>query len=232
MTDSSRAPRTPLSAEALGAVLRRERLVPVLRTASEEELQSHVSLALEAGLGLLEITTTSPGWAAVLSRVRSDPEYEQMVIGAGTVTSADQVEVAPAAGAQFLVSPYLAPEARVAAAGRIALVEGGMTPAEIAAASEATGLAKGVPRLVGRAGLPPRARRRPSRAWLHADRWRHRRVRGRVARGGGNRRGHGRFPDALARPGDPRPPSVPPERRAECLIPSPSVQRTAPSWRR
>jgi len=145
MTDSSRAPRTPLSAEALGAVLRRERLVPVLRTASEEELQSHVSLALEAGLGLLEITTTSPGWAAVLSRVRSDPEYEQMVIGAGTVTSADQVEVALAAGAQFLVSPYLAPEARVAAAGRIALVEGGMTPAEIAAASEATGLAKVYP---------------------------------------------------------------------------------------
>lgn len=145
MIYSSRRSGEPLSAEELGAALLRERLVPVLRTTSENELRSHVCIAYEAGLGLLEITTTSPGWADVLRWARTDPVYENVVVGVGTVSSGEHVEMALSAGAQFLVSPYLAPEARAAAAGRIALVEGGLSPTEIAAASRETGLAKVYP---------------------------------------------------------------------------------------
>lgn len=145
MSRSSGRSREPLTAGKLRAVLVRERLVPVLRTASEAELRGQVTVAREAGLGVLELTTTSPGWVDVLRWARTDPAYRDVVVGAGTVTTAEHVETALSAGAQFLVAPYLAPAARTAAAGRVTLVEGGMSPAEVAAASAETGLAKVYP---------------------------------------------------------------------------------------
>ena len=71
------------------------------------------------------------------------------LIGMGTVTTAAQAVTAVSAGAQFLVSPFPAPEVRpVAERTGVILIEGGFTPAEIADAAS-RGPAKVFPAHVG-----------------------------------------------------------------------------------
>jgi 2-dehydro-3-deoxyphosphogluconate aldolase/(4S)-4-hydroxy-2-oxoglutarate aldolase len=71
------------------------------------------------------------------------------VLGAGTVTTADDARRAIDAGADFLVSPYPAEAVRaVAGQARVAFLEGGFTPGEVAAAA-AQGIAKLFPAHVG-----------------------------------------------------------------------------------
>ena len=71
------------------------------------------------------------------------------VLGAGTVTTAADARLAMESGADFLVSPYPAEAVRFFAddTGTVFL-EGGFTPAEVAAASE-NGIAKLFPAHVG-----------------------------------------------------------------------------------
>jgi 2-dehydro-3-deoxyphosphogluconate aldolase/(4S)-4-hydroxy-2-oxoglutarate aldolase len=70
-------------------------------------------------------------------------------IGVGTVTSAEQARQAIAAGADFCVSPQLAPAARaVLEAAEVPFVEGGLTPTEVLGAAS-RGIAKLFPAHVG-----------------------------------------------------------------------------------
>ncbi len=111
----------------MGALLRRERLVPVLRATSERELRRQVELGLEAGLRVIEITTTSPGWERVLAETAELPD---VVVGAGTVVTVELARTATRAGARFLVAPCAVPEVRSAATG-VPVVEGGFSPSEV-----------------------------------------------------------------------------------------------------
>jgi 2-dehydro-3-deoxyphosphogluconate aldolase/(4S)-4-hydroxy-2-oxoglutarate aldolase len=134
--------RHPLSAEDLKRHLASERLVPVLRATSGDELRRQLDAASAAGLRILEITATSPGWAGLLAEVASDPSYEASTIAAGTITTRADADAAIAAGAEFLVAPYPVPDVRSHVAGRAVLIEGGLTPGELAAASHSSGIAK------------------------------------------------------------------------------------------
>jgi 2-dehydro-3-deoxyphosphogluconate aldolase / (4S)-4-hydroxy-2-oxoglutarate aldolase len=128
------------SHETLVALLQRSPVLPVLRSATATDARSHVTTLAAAGLPVVELTTTTPGWAAALAgAVREHPELH---LGLGTVRDPDDVRRAHDAGARFVVTPWPAPAVR-AAATRIglALVEGGFTPGEIAAAA-AVGVAK------------------------------------------------------------------------------------------
>ncbi len=87
--------------------------------------------ALRAGgLNVMEITFRTAAAAESIRRVRQ--EVPQMAIGAGTLLTADQVQQAAAAGAQFGVSPGLN-EAVLTAAGRVQMpfFPGIMTPTEV-----------------------------------------------------------------------------------------------------
>ncbi len=123
------------------------RLLPVLRTPDAEGASRAASRLIAAGLGVIELTATTPGWADALAGLRRD--HRSVVLGAGTVTSAADARRAVAAGADFLVSPYPAEEVRAFAAetGTVFL-EGGFTPAEVAAAS-GRGIAKLFPAHAG-----------------------------------------------------------------------------------
>ncbi|WP_432491809.1 bifunctional 4-hydroxy-2-oxoglutarate aldolase/2-dehydro-3-deoxy-phosphogluconate aldolase [Kineococcus gypseus] len=125
------APAPALGAAGLIEALRPVPLLPVLRLSSAEEAVALSARLVGAGLRVLELTATTPGWDEAVRAVRA--EHPDAVVGVGTVTTAADAERALAAGARFLVSPWPAPHVRpVAAAAGAAFLEGGCTPAEVA----------------------------------------------------------------------------------------------------
>jgi 2-dehydro-3-deoxyphosphogluconate aldolase/(4S)-4-hydroxy-2-oxoglutarate aldolase len=129
------------------AAIGRARLLPVLRTADTAGAVHAAETLLDAGLSVVELTATTPGWAGALAGLRD--ARPDAVIGAGTVATADDARRAVDAGADFLVSPYPAAAVRaVATEAGVPFIEGGYTPGEIAAAS-ARGIAKLFPAHAG-----------------------------------------------------------------------------------
>src|SRR4051812_23233127 len=120
--------------------LRAARLVPVVRVGEEAEAERIVERLLEAGLDTVEITATIPGWERVVGTLRE--RSDNLLVGAGTITTGEQARLAVAAGAHFCVSPRLAPDARPVLDGeRVPFVEGGLTPTEVLDAAS-RGIAK------------------------------------------------------------------------------------------
>lgn len=131
------------SIERIGAA----KVLPVLRAADAETAYGYVREIFAAGLGVVELTTTIPGWADLLPDVVK--AGGEALIGMGTVTTAADAEVAVERGAHLLVSPYPAPAVRsFAAEAGVLFVEGGMTPGELAATVPA-GIGKLFPAHVG-----------------------------------------------------------------------------------
>jgi 2-dehydro-3-deoxyphosphogluconate aldolase/(4S)-4-hydroxy-2-oxoglutarate aldolase len=112
--------------------LRHERLMPIVRSSSAE-LASLISRTLIGrGYTILEISLTTPGALDVIREVsEANPEVR---IGAGTVLRAEQSADAKAAGAQFIVTPGLAPSIEAAAEIDLPALVGALTPSEIIAA--------------------------------------------------------------------------------------------------
>ena len=129
----------------LTTALAKQRVLPVLREPDPAAAVARVGALLAAGCRVIELTTTIPNWPAALAE--SVRLAGRALVGMGTVTTADQANTAIRLGAAFLVSPYPSPPVRAAAADT-PFVEGGFTPAEIAAAAR-FGPAKVFPAHVG-----------------------------------------------------------------------------------
>ncbi len=128
--------------EAIGAA----RLLPVVRVADQAAALDVADRLCAAGLPVIELTATTSGWAGAVATLRRSAD---VVVGAGTITTAADAHAAVDAGALFLVSPYPAPAVRqVAAEAGLPFVEGGFTPAEVADAA-GRGVAKLFPAHVG-----------------------------------------------------------------------------------
>ncbi|GAB3963977.1 bifunctional 4-hydroxy-2-oxoglutarate aldolase/2-dehydro-3-deoxy-phosphogluconate aldolase [Actinoallomurus acanthiterrae] len=128
---------------AIGAA----RVLPVLRTPDAAGAVKAAETLLDAGLNVIELTATTPGWADALAGLRR--AHPAAVLGAGTVTTAEDARRALDAGADFLVSPYPAEAVRAAVGETGTLfLEGGFTPGEVAAAA-GRGIAKLFPAHVG-----------------------------------------------------------------------------------
>jgi 2-dehydro-3-deoxyphosphogluconate aldolase / (4S)-4-hydroxy-2-oxoglutarate aldolase len=83
------------------------RVVPVV-TRLELDRASDLAGALKrAGLPLIELTLRTSSAVAVLRRLTADQE---LIVGAGTVIRAEQVDIAVEAGARFVVTPGLSGE--------------------------------------------------------------------------------------------------------------------------
>lgn len=114
------------------ATLRRARVVPVVRTRRAEHAATAVAWLREAGFTVFEITMTVPDAPGLIRALAAEPG---LIVGAGTVPDADAATACLAAGAQFLVTPWV--DAAVAAAARAAgacAMPGAMTPTEVRAA--------------------------------------------------------------------------------------------------
>lgn len=127
--------------------LRHARVVPVIRVGEAHQARELIDRLLAAGLDVVELTTTIPGWPEVASALRS--AQPDLALGVGTITDAEQARQAVAAGADFCVSPRLVPDARPVLAGEgVPFIEGGLTPTEVLDAAS-RGIAKLFPAHVG-----------------------------------------------------------------------------------
>jgi 2-dehydro-3-deoxyphosphogluconate aldolase/(4S)-4-hydroxy-2-oxoglutarate aldolase len=111
--------------------LKQHVVVAVMRAPTPAAALSGVEALVKGGVRALEITYSTPEAASVVRRVRE--EYgDAVVVGAGTVTTVEQVAESAEAGAQFLVCPGTT--AVVAAAMRdtgIPFALGALTPSEV-----------------------------------------------------------------------------------------------------
>jgi 2-dehydro-3-deoxyphosphogluconate aldolase / (4S)-4-hydroxy-2-oxoglutarate aldolase len=81
-------------------------IAPVMPVVIIDDPRDAVPLAralVAGGVGVIEVTLRTEGALAAIRHIAE--EVPEMKLGAGTVTSPDQVKLAADAGAQFLVSP-------------------------------------------------------------------------------------------------------------------------------
>jgi 2-dehydro-3-deoxyphosphogluconate aldolase / (4S)-4-hydroxy-2-oxoglutarate aldolase len=120
--------------------IRQARIVPVVRTDDAHQAAALVDRIVEAGLHVVELTTTISDWDDLVGNLRA--ELAGVCVGVGTITSQELAARAVAAGAEFCVTPYPVPSARaVAEHAGVPLLEGGLSPAEVLGAAE-RGVAK------------------------------------------------------------------------------------------
>lgn len=106
-------------------------LIPVIRARSADAAVGIAGALVEGGIRTLEITMTVPD---ALGAIRSVAARfgDEVLLGAGTVTSRAMADEAVDAGAEFLVTPCLV--ADVIAAGQkhgVAVLPGALTPTEV-----------------------------------------------------------------------------------------------------
>lgn len=106
-------------------------IIPVVRAATVEEATRAVQAICAGGIPVVEITMTVPNAVSVIREVAQ--QYgAKVLIGAGTVTTAEQADLCLRAGAEFLVSPGLAAPvlSHAQASGKLA-IPGALTPTEL-----------------------------------------------------------------------------------------------------
>jgi 2-dehydro-3-deoxyphosphogluconate aldolase/(4S)-4-hydroxy-2-oxoglutarate aldolase len=111
-------------------------VVAVIRGKTADDAVRMTEALIKGGVLGLEITFTTPDCVQALKRIRAIAPPEAS-IGVGTVRSAEQLQQAAEAGAEFAVSPHFEPEVLVAALeARIPYIPGCLTPTEVSQAWE------------------------------------------------------------------------------------------------
>ncbi len=106
-------------------------VIATLRAPSPAAAHGAVEALLRGGVRAIEITYSTPDAGTVIADLAG--RYgEEIVLGAGTLTTPEQVHEASRAGAAFLVSPGYDPDVveAVATTGRLSMI-GGYTPTEV-----------------------------------------------------------------------------------------------------
>lgn len=80
------------------------KVIAILRGLRSPRVETAVEALSQGGLRFIEITVEAEGGVETLAALR-DRLGNEIVLGAGTITNADQAEEALAAGAMYLVSP-------------------------------------------------------------------------------------------------------------------------------
>src|SRR6202789_1520418 len=117
--------------ETTAETLERVGLIPVLRARNAGQAHAVVQAMLAGGVTVVEVTMTVPGAVELLRELKR--EYgAQLLLGSGTVTTADQAESTIEAGAEFVVSPSFHPDVvAVTRAHKKLSIPGALTPTEV-----------------------------------------------------------------------------------------------------
>ena len=95
--------------ETTQQIIERVGLIPVLRAKSVAQGRAVVDAMIAGGVTVVEVTMTVPGAVDLLKELKK--QYgDELLLGSGTVTTADQAQATIDAGAEFVVSPSLHPE--------------------------------------------------------------------------------------------------------------------------
>jgi len=117
--------------ETIRQIIERVGLIPVLRARSVAQGRAVVDAMIAGGVTVVEVTMTIPGAIDLLKELKK--EYgAKLLLGSGTVTTADQAQETIDAGAEFVVSPSFHPEViRVTKDSEKISCPGALTPTEV-----------------------------------------------------------------------------------------------------
>ncbi len=116
--------------ETTQQIIERVGLIPVLRAKSVAQGRAVVEAMIAGGVSIVEVTMTVPGAVDLLKELKR-AYGDQLLLGSGTVTTADQAQATIDAGAEFVVSPSLHPEViAVTKATKKISCPGALTPTE------------------------------------------------------------------------------------------------------
>lgn len=106
-------------------------LVGIIRNVSPDDLKRILPIYREAGLTTVEITMNTPG-ATDMIRYALENEHYGLNIGAGTVCTKEDLDLALEAGAQFIVTPVISKKVIKSCVKKgIPVFPGAFTPTEI-----------------------------------------------------------------------------------------------------
>ncbi len=106
------------------------KLLPVIKIEEVEDALPLAEALIEGGLPVAEITFRTDCAAEAIAIIKKN--HPDMLVGAGTVLTVEQVKLAVAAGAEFIVSPGANPVViRYCTENNIPIVPGCVTPSEI-----------------------------------------------------------------------------------------------------
>lgn len=128
-------------------------IVAVVRAGSAQDAQRCAAALVAGGVLGIEITYTTPDAASAITALHLE-FGAGIALGAGTLTTVEQVQEAAAAGAGFLVSPGTRPALATAMTGTgLATLLGVLTPSEVMLAQDCGADAiKIFPAMLGGAG--------------------------------------------------------------------------------
>jgi len=121
----------------MGAIenIEKHQLVVVIRTKTPEQAYEAAKACIKGGVQLVEITFSVPDAHEVIKQIAST---EDVTVGAGTVLSIAEAQLALDAGASYIVSPHLDEEiVRFTKDGGAVSIPGACTPTEILRAHQA-----------------------------------------------------------------------------------------------
>lgn len=121
--------------EALLEALARDRVMAIVRYREGGGLQAAVDALLDGGVRTLEVTIDTPGALEVIAATAG---RDDVLVGAGTVLTPDDVGQVAEAGARFVVSPGFNPDVEAAAQRRnLGTLPGVATATEVMSATRA-----------------------------------------------------------------------------------------------
>jgi len=116
--------------ETTQETLERVGLIPVLRAKNPAQGRAVVEAMIAGGVTVVEVTMTVPNAVDLIKELKKQ-FGDDLLLGSGTVTTADQAQATIDAGAEFVVSPSLHPEViRVTKANKKVSCPGSLTPTE------------------------------------------------------------------------------------------------------
>lgn len=117
--------------------IKERRIVIVYRGLSARDCRWASEALLEGGISMFEVTANSPDPAATIRLLRAE-FGDAAHIGAGTVTTPEQLEAAARAGASYIISPHTDPDLirRTRELG-LASIPGAFSPTEVIEARNA-----------------------------------------------------------------------------------------------
>lgn len=111
-----------------------DRLLAVLRAPTAESFPALAAILVDEGFRRIEVTLSTAGGIDAIRSIRESAP-DDVVVGAGSVTTVAQVHEASSTGASFVVSPHTDQTVvRAATALGLAVYPGAFTPTEVCAA--------------------------------------------------------------------------------------------------
>lgn len=111
-------------------VLRTHKVMGIVRGSSAEAAEAAALALFDAGVGLVEVSLTTPDAVRVIARLAAAAPVGCLV-GAGTVVTHAEAEAVAEAGAGFAVSPGITAGIRRAVALGLPVAPGALTPTEV-----------------------------------------------------------------------------------------------------